>query len=362
VQGYVVNYLKPEWRVLDPGLRPDFEALAKVRGGVMLPVSRDFADRHWVVQYYDDVGPAAFYLWDRSTRRAELLFVDVPELTKYTFAPMQPITLRSRDGHDIPCYLTLPVGVPAKKLPFIIHPHGGPWARDEWGFAVDVQWLANRGYAVLQPQFRGSTGFGVAWINASIGEVGDGAMTNDLTDCVRWAIREGIADSTRVGIYGGSYGGYVTLCGLAFTPQLYACGVDEVGPSSLRTTIESFPPYWKARRKRWLLRMGDVLSDSVLNQRVSPLYHTDRMHAPLLIGHGVNDPRVKIVESERITAALRKRGVPVTFVVYPDEGHGFARPETNQDFSGRMEDFLSKYLHGRAEPWKKIEGSSAEVR
>ena len=187
-------------------------------------------------------------------------------------------------------------------------------------------------------------------------------MTQDLADVVHWAIREGLADSTRVAIYGGSYGGYATLCGLAFTPELYACGVDEVGPSSLRTTIASFPPYWKARRKRWLLRMGDVLADTVLNQKVSPLYHTDHMRAPLLIGHGVNDPRVKITESVQIAAALRKRGVPVTFVVYPDEGHGFARPENNQDFYGRMEDFLAKYLHGRVEPWKKVEGSSAELR
>jgi len=303
-----------------------------------------------------------YYLWDRTRQRAESLFVDVPELTQHQFAPMQTVTIKARDGLEIPTYLTLPVGVPAKNLPLIVHPHGGPWARDEWGFSPDVQLLANRGYAVIQPQFRGSTGFGQAYINASVHEMGPGAMTLDLADCVQWAVRQGIADSTRVAIYGGSYGGYVTLCGITFTPQVYSCAVDVVGPSNLRTLVGTFPPYWKARRKRWLLRMGDVVADSVWNQRISPLYHADQVRAPLLIGHGVNDPRVKIAESEAIAAALRKRNIPVTFAVYPDEGHGFTKPANNQDFYGRMEDFFAKYLHGRAESWKKVDGSSVELR
>jgi len=362
VQAYQVDYLKPEWKVLDPRLRPDFDALAKLHDGVLLHVSRDDADKRWVVAYYTDTGPYVYYLWDRTRQRAESLFVDVPELTQHQFAPMQTVTIKARDGLEIPTYLTLPVGVPAKNLPLIVHPHGGPWARDEWGFSPDVQLLANRGYAVIQPQFRGSTGFGQAYINASVHEMGPGAMTLDLADCVQWAVRQGIADSTRVAIYGGSYGGYVTLCGITFTPQVYSCAVDVVGPSNLRTLVGTFPPYWKARRKRWLLRMGDVVADSMWNQRISPLYHADQVRAPLLIGHGVNDPRVKIAESEAIAAALRKRNIPVTFAVYPDEGHGFTKPANNQDFYGRMEDFFAKYLHGRAESWKKVDGSSVELR
>ena len=362
VQAYAVEYLKPEWKVLDPTLKPDFEALGRVHPGFLQIESRDASDRRWVVNFRRDDGPDTYYLWDRETQRAESLFVTVPEWLSQPFVHVQPITVRARDGLEVPCYLTVPAGVPARKLPLIVSPHGGPWARDEWGFDPFAQWLANRGYAVLQPEYRGSTGFGKAYINASIGEFGTGKMQDDVSDVVQWAIKEGLADPARVAITGGSYGGYATLCGVAFTPELYVCAVDVVGPSNMKTLIESFPPYWKARRKRWLLRVGDVLSDSVLNQRISPLYHADRIRAPLLIGHGVNDPRVKIVESERIVSAVRAYRVPVTFIVYPDEGHGFGRPENIQDFNGRTEEFFGKYLHGRVEPWRKVEGSSAEVR
>ena len=362
VQAYAVQYLKPEWRVLDPSLRADFDRLAKLHDGFPMVDSRDRADRRWVVRYVLDDGPDTYYLWDRKAQRAESLFATVPEWLNQPFVHTQTVIVRARDGLELPCYLTTPVGIPAKKLPLIVNPHGGPWTRDDWGFNPFAQWLANRGYAVLQPQFRGSTGFGKAFINASIGEEGTGAMQNDITDAVKWAVTEGIADPKRVAIEGGSYGGYATLAGCAFTPELYTCAVDVVGPSNMKTTIESFPPYWKARRKRWLLRLGDVVADSALNQRISPLFHVDRMRAPILIGHGVNDPRVKIAESEKIVSALRKKGVPVTFVVYPDEGHGFARPPNIEDFNGRTEDFLAKYLHGRAQPWKKVEGATAELK
>jgi dipeptidyl aminopeptidase/acylaminoacyl peptidase len=244
----------------------------------------------------------------------------------------------------------------------VVMPHGGPWARDEWGFSLEVQWLANRGYAVLQPQFRGSTGFGNAFVAASNGQMGTGHMQHDITDAVRWAIREGIADPKRVAIMGGSYGGYATLAGLAFTPDVYACGVDIVGPSNLRTLVESFPPYWKPRLKRWLVRMGDVVADSALNRRISPLFHVENIRAPLLIGHGANDPRVKIAESNQVVEAMRRGAREVTYVVYPDEGHGFVRPENVEDFNGRVEEFLAKHLGGRKEPWKEPEGTSAEVR
>jgi dipeptidyl aminopeptidase/acylaminoacyl peptidase len=362
VQAYAVDPGLPEWKVLDPSLRRDFDALLKLHRGDLQIRSRDAADEKWVVALCPEDGPQTYYLWDRATQHAESLFVNVPELSNLKLAQQKFMTIRARDGLEVPCYLTLPVGVAPKKLPLIVFPHGGPWARDVWGFDPSVQFLANRGYAVLQVEYRGSTGFGSAYINASIGQEGTGGMQNDISDAVRWCVREGIADSTRLGIFGYSGGGYATLCGLAFTPDLYACGVDVVGPSNLQTLLRSFPPYWAPRLRRWLLRFGDVLHDDALNERVSPLFHVDKMRAPLMIGHGVNDPRVKIAESERIVAALRARGQQVTFVVYPDEGHGFNRPENNMDFSGRMEEFLAKHLHGRTEPWKKIEGSSGELR
>jgi dipeptidyl aminopeptidase/acylaminoacyl peptidase len=362
VQAYAIDPGLPEWKVLDPSLRRDFDTLLHLRRGDLQIRSRTSADDMWVVGFAPDDGPQIYYLWNRATQHAESLFVDVPELLGVPLAQQKFMTIRARDGLDVPCYLTLPVGVAPKKLPLIVFPHGGPWARDAWGFDPSVQFLANRGYAVLQVEYRGSTGFGSAYINASIEQEGTGGMQNDITDAVRWCVREGLADSTRLGIFGYSGGGYATLCGIAFTPDLYACGVDVVGPSNLQTLVRSFPPYWAPRLKRWLIRFGDVLHDDQLNQRVSPLFHVDKMRAPLMIGHGVNDPRVKIAESERIVAALRARGQQVTFVVYPDEGHGFNRPENNMDFSGRMEEFLAKHLRGRAEPWKKIPGSTGELR
>jgi dipeptidyl aminopeptidase/acylaminoacyl peptidase len=240
--------------------------------------------------------------------------------------------------------------------------HGGPWYRDEWGYDPGVQLLANRGYAVLQVNFRASSGFGQKWMNAGDLQFGPGAVLGDITDATRWAIREGIADPKRVAIMGGSFGGYATLCGLAFTPDLYACGVDIVGPSNLKTLIESFPPYWAARRQRWINRMGNVIENDSLNRALSPMFHAARIRAPLLIGHGANDPRATLPESEQMVKALREARRDVTFVVYPNEGHGFAREENATDFSGRMETFLAKHLGGRAQPEVKVEGTTAEVR
>ena len=362
IQAWTVEYLKPEWKVVDASLKGDIATLEGLHRGVLQVNSRDDADRLWTVSYLLDNGATAHFLWDRASQKAESLWVDHPEFATLALAEQKGIVIRARDGLEIPCYLTLPVGVPAKNLPLVVNPHGGPNARDDWGFYPDVQWLANRGYAVLQPEFRGTTGLGAPFLAAGTGGWGVGSMQDDITDAVRWAIREGIADSSRVAIYGISYGGYATLAGLAFTPELYTCGVDMVGPSDVKALLQSIPPYWKLRLRRWLNRIGDVLTDDALNQRISPLYHVDAMRAPLMIGHGVNDPRVKIANSERIVAALRARGTPVSFIVYPDEGHGFSRSENNQDFYGRMEEFLGKYLHGRIEPWQKVDGSTAEVR
>ena len=357
------EYQKREWKVVDPSVAEDFRLIDNLAGvGTFEVTSRDSADELWVVELDIDTNPGGYALWDRRARRAKALFRVQPELDKLTFAPMKPITFTARDGMTIQGYLTLPVGVPAKNLPLIVSPHGGPWYRDSWGFDPTVQWLANRGYAVINVNFRGSTGFGVKYLNAGDHQFGTGAVQNDITDASRWAVKEGIADPKRVGIMGGSFGGYATLCGLTFTPEVYACGVEVVGPSCVKTLLSSIPAYWAPRRQRWLNRFGDVFADSTLDQRISPLYHADAIRAPLLIGHGVNDPRVKLVESERIEKAIKDKGGDVTLIVYPDEGHGFTRSENNQDFFGRAEEFLAKHLGGRAEPWAKVEGATAEVR
>ena len=214
---------------------------------------------------------------------------------------------------------------------------------------------------MLQVNFRASTGFGKAFLHA--GDLQWGAkMQDDLTDAVKWAVAKGYADPKRVAIMGGSYGGYATLAGLAFTPDLYACGVDIVGPSNLKTLLESVPPYWATMRKLWDLRMGKVDQDSVFNRKISPLFHVDRIRVPLLIGQGQNDPRVNVRESDQMVAAMRAKGLPVEYVVYTDEGHGFARPQNRLDFYGRVEPFLAKYLGGRAQPFAEVPGSSAVVK
>jgi dipeptidyl aminopeptidase/acylaminoacyl peptidase len=363
VQAVAFDYQKPEWKVLDPAIQPEMDALAAVTaGGMFLPVGRDADGHKWIVRIVSDRNPGRFVLWDRDARKVTPLFETRPDLAKLPLAAMQPITFKAPDGLTIPGYLTLPPGVRAKKLPLVLNIHGGPWTRDSWGYNPEVQWLANRGYAVLQVNYRASTGLGTAFLNAGDHEFGVGKVQGDITAAAKWAVAQGIADPRRVGILGWSFGGYATLCGLAFTPDLFACGVDGVGPSDLGYLIGSFPPYWSTRRQRWLNRFGDVVADTVLNRRISPLYHVDAIQAPLLIGHGANDPRVKLAASERIAQALRDRGRSVDFVVYPNEGHGFARSENQQDFYGRVEQFLAKNLGGRAEPWRDVQGTTAVVR
>ncbi len=362
VQAVGFNYLKNEWTVLDPTIQGDFDALAKLHRGEFTVVSRDRADKRWIVVFQGDDGPVAWYLWDRAGKKGELLFVNQPELAKYQLAKMEPVVIKARDGFDLVSYLTLPVGVEPKGLPLVLNVHGGPWARDAWGYDPEAQWLANRGYAVLQVNFRGSTGLGKKFLNAGNGEWGVGAMQHDLTDAVKWAVGKGIADPKKVCIYGGSYGGYATLAGLVFTPELYACGVDIVGPSNLRTLFESIPPYWSTFKKILVLRVGDVEKDDAFNRKISPLFHATKIKMPLLIAQGANDPRVNIREADQMVAAMRENKIPVTYVVYPDEGHGFARPNNRLDFYGRIDEFLAQQLGGRAEPWQKVEGSTAEVR
>jgi dipeptidyl aminopeptidase/acylaminoacyl peptidase len=360
VQAAAFDYMKPEWREIDPAVAADLKYLAALQPGVFLVSSQDMTGSKWAVWYLTDNEAASFYLYDRSTHQAHLLFRDHPALAQYKLAEMRPITIPARDGFKLVSYLTLPPGKPAKALPLILSVHGGPWARDEWGFEPVEQMLANRGYAVLQVNYRASI-INVPYMNAANGKIGT-LTDDDVTDAVKWAIREGIADPKRIGVIGGSFGGYSVLRALTLHPDLYACGVDIVGPADLATLMSSIPDYWKPVKKRWLRRIGDVTNDQALNEKLSPLYHAADIHVPLLIGHGQFDPRVKLAQSEKIVETIRQNGGKVTFVVYSDEGHGFARPENNLDFDGRTEEFLHGCLGGRFEPWQKVPGSTAEVK
>jgi dipeptidyl aminopeptidase/acylaminoacyl peptidase len=345
---------REEWTLLDERLEVDLGVLRRVRDGDVSVVSRDLADTRWVVSYLVDDGPVYFYLYDRESKRAELLFSNRSALERYTLAKMRPIRFKARDGLTIHGYLTLPVGLSPRNLPMVLNVHGGPWARDRWGLDPATQWLANRGYAVLQVNFRGSTGYGKKFLNAGDREWA-GAMHDDLLDAKEWAVREGYADPARVCIYGGSYGGYATLVGVTFTPDAFACGVDIVGPSSIVTLIRSIPPYWAPLKSLFDKRVGNIeTEEEFLNSR-SPLFKADQIRVPLLIAQGANDPRVKQSESDQIVAAMRKNQKPVTYLVFPDEGHGFARPENRLKFHAAAEDFLARHLGGRAQPAAEAE-------
>jgi len=337
---------RSDWQALDPSYGSDFTALKLLHPGDMAFTSTSADGRKIIVSYLVDDGPVSFYAYDRDTKKGTFLFTSRPELSKYTLAHMKPIAYTARDGTTIHGYLTLPVGVEPKNLPMIEFVHGGPWGRDSWGYSAYPQWLANRGYAVLQPNFRGSTGYGKEFLNKGDRQWA-GTMHTDLLDAKAWAVAQGYADPTRVAIMGGSYGGYATLAALAFSPDAFACGVDIVGPSNLNTLLASIPPYWATARAQFSRRMGD--SVDFLNSQ-SPLFKAGKIQAPLLIGQGAHDPRVNIRESDQIVAAMRKGNKPVEYVVFPDEGHGFARPENNRRFNAAAEAFLAKYLGGRAEP------------
>jgi dipeptidyl aminopeptidase/acylaminoacyl peptidase len=362
VQAVAFNYLKQEWQVTDPSVQPDFDLLSQTHAGTLDIVDRVKGDSTWLVRYTVPDGATAYYIYDREHKKTEPLFIDQPELARYTLAPCEPIVIKSRDGLDLVSYLTVPVGVERKNLPLILLPHGGPWWRDRWTYDPWVQLLANRGYAVLQVEYRASTGFGKKFLNAGNRQFGDQAIMGDYLDSVEWAVKSGLADPQRLAVMGASGGGYATLCCIAYHPDMWKCAVDLVGPSSVKTLLESFPPYWKPVKKRWVLRFGDAEHDEEWNKKISPLYAAGNIKAPLLMGYGQNDPRVNIRHAEQLAQTLREHRLPVTLVVYPDEGHGFARPENNLDFFGRMEDFLAQHLGGRKEDWRPVPGSSAQVR
>ncbi|MGK7948223.1 MAG: alpha/beta fold hydrolase [Xenococcaceae cyanobacterium] len=347
------------WQILDRDIAEDFAAIAKIHPGEYSLVSRDLADTKWIVVYLTDDGPVYYYLYDRQSKSGQLLFSNQPKLENLPLVPMQAIEYQARDGMTIHGYLTVPQGLEAPYATVLLV-HGGPWARDTWGYDPTVQWLANRGYAVMQPNFRGSTGYGKDFINAGNRQWG-AAMHDDLIDGVNWLIKKGIADPQKVAIMGGSYGGYATLAGLTFTPDVFACGVDIVGPSNLITLMESIPPYWKPLMAVFQHRVGNKDSEPEFLKSRSPLFFVDKISKPLLIGQGANDPRVKQAESEQIVEAMRKANKPVQYALYTDEGHGFARPENRLHFFAVAEEFLAKYLGGQFESADSIEGHSGII-
>ena len=348
VEAVSFNYERKRWIPLSPDVAADFETIACQVSGEFSIVSRDLADRHWLVAVTSDRKPDCYYRYSRDAQTVSFLFSTKPQLDDVAAASMQFVEIQSRDGLQLPSFLTLPPGVSPQGLPVVVNVHGGPWHRDRWEFRSEVQWLANRGYAVLQVNFRGSTGFGKAFLHAGDKEWGR-KMQDDLTDAVQWAIDKGYADPKRIAIYGGSYGGYAALAGAAFTPDLYRCAVSIVGPSSILTWMAAIPPYWEPMRKMIHQRVGNPETDAEMLRERSPLFSVGRIRIPMLIGQGANDPRVKQAESEQIVAALRARGQDVEYTLYPDEGHGLARPENRLDFYARAERFLARYLGGRAE-------------
>ena len=348
VQAVAFTKARTEWTVLDESIREDFEAIKALHPGDFSVVSRSRSDERWLVAFTADDGPVSYYSYDRGNRSGALLFHDRPELAEYELAEMEPVFFESRDGLTVHGYLTLPPGSPGEDLPMVLDVHGGPWARDTWGYDPGAQWLANRGYACLQVNYRGSTGYGKAFLNAGNREWA-GKMHDDLVDAVEWAVKRGVADPDRVAIYGGSYGGYAALVGATFTPELFRCAIDVVGPSNLITLINTIPPYWQPLIAVFHERVGNPETEEELLKERSPLFKVDNIRIPTLIAQGANDPRVKQAESEQIVAAMQEKGIDHEYMLFPDEGHGFARPENRLKFYAAAERFLEKHLGGRAE-------------
>ncbi|MFP6669357.1 MAG: S9 family peptidase [Pirellulales bacterium] len=370
IQAVTFYYEKRQRKYFDEEVEKDVKLVSKGARGDAGIASWSMDDRHWIVAHMADDGPIKYFHFNRDTKTMNFLFVHRKDLEGLKLAEMHPVIIKARDGLELVSYLTLPVGSdtdgdgrPEQALPMVLSVHGGPWARDRWGYDGEHQLLANRGYAVLAVNFRGSTGFGKKFQNIAKRQWA-GTMHDDLIDAVDWAVNEGVAQKDKIAITGGSYGGYATLVGLTFTPDVFACGIDIVGPSSLITLIESIPPYWESFRQQLIERVGDIDTAegrTELEAR-SPVYHADKMERPLLIGQGKNDPRVKEAEAQQMVEALQKKDIPVTYVLFPDEGHGFARPENRMAFYAVTEAFLARHLGGRAEPiGTAFEGSSIEV-
>jgi dipeptidyl aminopeptidase/acylaminoacyl peptidase len=335
---------KVERKVIDPVMAAIYDDLARQLPGYDINLQNMTKDEtRFIVAASNDRTQGARYVYDATKKSLTKLGDIQPGLPEGDMASMKPITYKSRDGLTINGYLTLPVGRSAKNLPVVVNPHGGPWARDIWGFNPEVQFLANRGYAVLQMNFRGSTGYGRAYWEASFKQWGK-TMQNDITDGVEWLKQQGIADPKRIAIYGGSYGGYATLAGVTFTPDLYAAAVDYVGVSNLLTFMNTIPPYWEPQRKQFYAMVGDPDKDKALLESASPANFIDRIKTPLFVAQGARDPRVNKAESDQIVEGLKKRGITIEYMVKADEGHGFHNEENQFDFYGAMEKFLAQNL------------------
>jgi dipeptidyl aminopeptidase/acylaminoacyl peptidase len=342
---------KPRFYWKDKSFEADYALLRnKFPGREVTFASSTLDERLFIVGITSDVEPGETYLFDRGTKALTLQYRVREALPRTALAPMKPIVYPSSDGLEIPAYVTLPRGAAPKNLPLVVLAHGGPWARDAWGYNAFAQFLANRGYVVLMPNFRGSTGYGKRFLDAGNHQWGQ-KMQDDLTWGVKHLVEQGLADAGRVGIMGGSYGGYATLAGVAFTPGVYAAAVSIVGPSNLITLMESIPPYWEAARTLFAVRMGDASTPEGRREleRRSPLNSASTIRTPLLVIQGANDPRVNKRESDQIVVALRDRGFPVEYIVAPDEGHGFARPVNNMAAYAAAERFLAKFLGGRCQ-------------
>ena len=354
-----VDYLRNQWTVLDSSIQKDFDYLKTLGDGDIDVVSQSDDDNYWIVLLQRSDASPRYFVYDRTAGKADFWFETRPALSQVKLAPLHPVVIPARDALNLVSYYTLPTevdpsgsGKAAHPVPMVLFVHGGPWGRDNFGYNGYHQWLANRGYAVLSVNYRASTGFGKAFTNAGDLQWGR-KMHDDLIDSVDWAIKQGITTKDKVAIMGGSYGGYATLAGVTMTPDEFACGVDIVGPSNLITLLKSIPPYWASFRAQFTTRMGNPDTEEgrkLLTER-SPLTYADQIKKPLLIGQGKNDPRVNVNESEQIVKAMQAKKIPVTYVLFPDEGHGFRRPENNTAFNAVAEDFLSnKCLGGRAEP------------
>lgn len=371
IQGVAVNYLRKEWTILDKNISKDIDYLSVLEAGDVEVISRSYEDDKWIVGFLDSESPYKYYLYNRIKREAKFLFVSNSKQKNLPFSKMRPIKIQSRDGLELISYLTIPrwldngYGIPLHTIPLVLNVHGGPNARDSWGFSSTEQWLANRGYAVLNVNYRGSTGLGKNFINAGDGEWAR-KMQDDLADAVHWAIGQKITDKNKVVIMGGSYGGYATLVGMSMTPDMYVAGIDIVGPSNLETLLKSIPPYWRPH----IAHLTKIIGASVktaegrkfLADR-SPLTYACNIKKPLLVVQGANDPRVKKSESDQIVEAMKQHNIPVVYLLYPDEGHGLARPENRLSMYANAEVFLANFAGGRSlRHDSNFPGSSIQIK
>lgn len=349
VEAYSINYLRSKWFFLDKKIESHYTHLKTLVEGDISIISRTLDDAKWIVAEFKDDGPIAFYQYNTRDKDLRFLFNHREDLVQYKLAKMQPVEITSRDGLVLPSYLTEPLNRKGP-VPLVVLVHGGPWARDYWGYDSEAQWLANRGYAVLQINFRASTGFGKSFIHQGNREWG-GRMHTDLLDGVNWAVEQGIADPNKVAIYGGSYGGYAALWGASNSGDVFKCAVDIVGPSNLETLLATFPPYWDTFKEMIYRQIGDPRTEEgrkFLKSR-SPLTHVSNINIPVLIAQGEKDPRVKQAESEQIVAAMREKGLPFVYMLFNGEGHGFARPKNRFAFYSVAEQFLAEHLGGESE-------------